>query len=75
MNVVKWRRIAKFLKKEKEGILCLQETHLHESENGFLTQMFRGKIFHAASSHRARGVNLGISSSVPWVLDSVTLDK
>lgn len=30
VNVEKRRRISKYLIKERAGIVCLQETHLHE---------------------------------------------
>lgn len=60
MNVAKRRRISKYLTKEKAGIVCLQETYLHESENGFLACMFGGRVFLAPSRDQAWGVMLAL---------------
>lgn len=72
-SLPKRRRIAKFLRPEREGMVCLVETHLNKSK--YLDYFFFGKIFHAAAPGCSGGVMIGISQSIPWALTSSILDK
>lgn len=63
-NLIKRKRVAKYLKKERASLIFLQETHLKETE----TRLWQRKIYHAAVSSRSCGVMLGMAANFPWVL-------
>lgn len=46
-NQIKRRRLALFLSKAQVKVVCLQETHLRESEEHYRRGMFKGLIYHA----------------------------
>lgn len=69
----KW--IAKFLKKERVKVVCLQETHLNRTESRYLEFVFPGHIYQAPSLGRSDGVMIGIARSLPWVLRDQSLHK
>lgn len=67
-NLIKRKWVAKYLKKERASLICLQETHLKESETRLLEQMYYGMIYHAQVSSRSCAVMLGMVANFPWVL-------
>lgn len=67
-NIIKRKRIVKFLPAEAVNVICLQETHLYEQETGLLKETFRGNIYHALSTSRSLGVMIGISYNCSWIL-------
>lgn len=73
-HVIKHKRVATFLKKEKVSVVCLQETHLKETEQKYLSRGFRGKIYHSFSLARAQGVMIGIAPGFPWILSQFSTD-
>lgn len=74
-NLVKWKRIAKYLWKEQAKILCQPETHLKEGEAKWLGQIFRGHVYHAYTNVKSRGVMVGIVQDVPCVLMEKIIDN
>lgn len=44
-------------------------------EERWLRQIFKGKIFHAFSQSRSRGVMVGEAADIPWGLTDKILDK
>lgn len=63
LNLVKWNRVASFLRQQKAGIAYLQETHLKSSETKLLRYLYRGDIYHASLDSRSAGI-IGIGSTV-----------
>lgn len=53
-------------------VVCIQETHLKKSET---KEVFQGIVFHATATTRAKGVMIGISKKIPWVLEQCIEDE
>lgn len=73
LNLIKRKRVSTFLKKDKVGILYLQETHLRAGEEQ--CQLFKGEIHHAPYISRSRGGMIEIAETVPWNLKRTIIDK
>lgn len=74
-NLIKRKRLGKFLMREVSGIVYLQETHIQRGEAHWLKQIFHGNIYHAPGAIKTRGVMIGIAWSCPWQLKDKYLDK
>lgn len=66
MNLIKRKRIEKFLWSEHLGIVCCQETHLLQKEKRWLRKLFPEEIHHAPGTTRAGGIMIGIAKNCPW---------
>lgn len=70
-HLIERKRLAKFL---KVSVVCLQETHLKQTEQKYLSQVFRDKNYHSFSMVRVQGVMTGIAAGFPWVLSHLAID-
>lgn len=56
-------------------MVCFQETHLRDSEIRYLRENFKWSIYHASTIRRSKGVMIGNSRDLPWVLQKVVVDE
>lgn len=76
LNPIKRSKILSKMKKDRAGIVFLQETHLTEKEHGKLKRNGYNQVYAASykSGHR-RGVAILISTQIPFQKQSVISDK
>lgn len=74
-NSIKRCRLATFLVNVYAKIVCLQETHLRDTETQYLREVFKGKIYHAPAVRRSKGVMIGTSKDIPWELKEIISEE
>lgn len=74
-RVKKIKQVMTKLKDMDSKIIFLQETHLVEEDERRVRRRWRGSVFTAAFTSRARGVMILIHDSIPFHVKNVIKDK
>ena len=72
---VKRGRALTHLRRLRAGVVFLQETRLHESDQGRLGKCWRGQSFHSNFRGRARGTAILSDSNIPFESSNIISDK
>ena len=72
---IKWKQIAKCIRKQNPIICCLQETHMMQEDTHSMKANGWSKILWASSEKKKAGVAIMISHKVKAKIDMVKRDR